>query len=193
VYKQTERDRLGHIFFWKKSEKIKNYHLPIGDTLVVWLPYQLDTVRPWCLSTKTLSTGTTYQQFFVWGSQKNLKKWRKCPVIRSLTGHMAGWPVTMLTGLPSKTWMQFCEEPWITLTWYSTWRCSSEVTKTDHDRGHGVSVFGVSKQVTVWVRKFCGKSETATLTWTPPTLDRYTWSDTWETKGPDGLVWFITT
>ena len=24
--------------------------------------YQLDTVRPWCLSTKTLSTETAYQQ-----------------------------------------------------------------------------------------------------------------------------------
>jgi hypothetical protein len=34
----------------------------LGSLLIVRLSYQLDTVRPWCLSTKTLSTETTYQQ-----------------------------------------------------------------------------------------------------------------------------------
>jgi hypothetical protein len=33
-----------------------------GSLLIVRLSYQLDTVRPGCLSTKTLSTETSYQQ-----------------------------------------------------------------------------------------------------------------------------------
>ena len=34
----------------------------LGSLLIVRLSYQLDTVRPGCLSTKTLSTETAYQQ-----------------------------------------------------------------------------------------------------------------------------------